>query len=102
MPSIGPMELIVVLVIALVIVGPKKLPELGRSLGSAMRGFKGTVAGIDPRPAVRDALARPAEPIASTETEPTNGLAAAEPAEPAEPTARAQTLAGMPAPPAAT
>jgi hypothetical protein len=59
------------------------------------------VAGIDPRPAVRDALARPAEPIASTETEPTNGLAAAEPVEPAEPTARAQTLAGMPAPPAA-
>jgi len=99
MPSIGPMELIVVLVIALVFVGPKKLPELGRSLGSAMRGFKGTVAGIDPRPAVRDALARPAEPIASTETEPTKGLAAAEPA---EPTARAQTLAGMPAPPAAT
>ena len=99
MPSIGPMELIVVLVIALVFVGPKKLPELGRSLGSAMRGFKGTVAGIDPRPAVRDALAGPAEPTASTETEPR--LVAAESAESAESTALAQPPAGVPAPPAA-
>ncbi len=98
MPNIGPMELIVVLVIALVFVGPKKLPELGRSLGSGMRGFKGTLAGIDPRPAVRDALAGPAEPTASTETEPTKGLVAAESAESAE---LAQTPAGVPAPPAA-
>ena len=37
MPSIGPMELIIVLVIALLVVGPKKLPELGRSLGGGMR-----------------------------------------------------------------
>ncbi len=40
MPSIGPMELIVVLVIALVIIGPKKLPGAAKSLGSSMRGFK--------------------------------------------------------------
>ncbi len=101
MPNIGPMELIVVLVIALVFVGPKKLPELGRSLGSGMRGFKGTLAGIDPRPAVRDALAGPAEPTASTDTEPTKGLVAAESAESAESAKSAQTPAGVPAPPAA-
>ena len=34
LPGIGPMELIVVLVIALVVFGPKKLPDLGRSLGT--------------------------------------------------------------------
>jgi len=45
MPTIGPMELVVVLIIALVVVGPKKLPELGRSLGGGMREFKDSVTG---------------------------------------------------------
>lgn len=45
MPSIGPMELVVVLIIALVVVGPKKLPELGRSLGGGMREFKEGITG---------------------------------------------------------
>ncbi len=40
MPSIGPMELIVVLVIALVVLGPKRLPDAGRSLGRGMREFR--------------------------------------------------------------
>ena len=43
MPSIGPMELIIVLAIALLVVGPKKLPELGRSLGGGMREFKESI-----------------------------------------------------------
>ena len=37
------MELIVVLVIALIVFGPKKLPDLGRSLGTGMREFKNSV-----------------------------------------------------------
>ena len=45
MPSIGPMELAIVLVIALLVVGPKKLPALGRSLGGGMREFKDSVTG---------------------------------------------------------
>lgn len=45
MPSIGPMELIVVLVIALVIIGPKKLPGAAKSLGTSMRGFKESLTG---------------------------------------------------------
>ncbi len=49
MPSIGPMELIVVLVIALLVVGPRKLPALGRSLGAGMREFKDGVTRSDPR-----------------------------------------------------
>lgn len=47
MPSIGPLELIVVLVIALLILGPKKLPGLGRSLGTGMREFKESITGGD-------------------------------------------------------
>jgi sec-independent protein translocase protein TatA len=39
------MELIVVLIIALVVVGPKKLPDLGRSLGGGMREFKDGISG---------------------------------------------------------
>ncbi len=45
MPSIGPMEIAIVLVIALIVFGPKKLPELGRGLGDGMRGFKDSITG---------------------------------------------------------
>ena len=40
MPNIGPMELIIVLVLALVVLGPKRLPEAGRSLGRGIREFR--------------------------------------------------------------
>jgi sec-independent protein translocase protein TatA len=49
MPNVGPMELIIVLVIALIIIGPKKLPEVGRSVGKGIREFKGSIAGDDHR-----------------------------------------------------
>ena len=45
MPGIGPMELVVVLVIALVILGPKRLPQAGRSVGRGMRELKDALAG---------------------------------------------------------
>ncbi len=44
--NVGPMELIVVLVIALVVLGPKKLPEVGKSLGKGMREFKDSISGM--------------------------------------------------------
>ena len=47
MPNVGPLELIIVLVIVLVIFGPKRLPSLGRQLGSGMREFKDSVTGKD-------------------------------------------------------
>jgi sec-independent protein translocase protein TatA len=43
--SIGPTELIIVLAIVLLIFGPKRLPGLGRQLGSGMREFKDSVTG---------------------------------------------------------
>jgi sec-independent protein translocase protein TatA len=45
MPNIGPTELVIVLIIALLVLGPKKLPEAGRSLGDGLRGFKESVTG---------------------------------------------------------
>ena len=45
MPNIGPVEIIIVLVIVLIIFGPKRLPDLGRSMGRGMREFKDSVTG---------------------------------------------------------
>lgn len=44
--QIGPMEIVLVLVIALLVLGPKRLPEAGRSIGKGMREFKDSIAGI--------------------------------------------------------
>ena len=43
--GIGPLELAIVLVIVLVVFGPKRLPGLGRQLGSGMREFKDSITG---------------------------------------------------------
>jgi sec-independent protein translocase protein TatA len=45
MPNIGPLELAIVAIIALIIFGPKRLPELGRSIGDGLREFKSSVSG---------------------------------------------------------
>lgn len=45
MPNIGPMELVVVAIIALLVLGPKRLPEAGRSLGKGMSEFKDSISG---------------------------------------------------------
>jgi sec-independent protein translocase protein TatA len=43
--GIGPLEIIIVLIIVLIIFGPKRLPGLGRSLGAGLREFKDSVTG---------------------------------------------------------
>ena len=45
MPNVGPLELVVILAIALIVLGPKKLPEVGRSIGKGMREFKESLNG---------------------------------------------------------
>jgi sec-independent protein translocase protein TatA len=47
MPDLSPVQLIIALVIALVVLGPKRLPEVGRSLGRGIREFKDSVSGND-------------------------------------------------------
>jgi sec-independent protein translocase protein TatA len=42
------MELIIVLVIALIVLGPKRLPEAGRSVGKGIREFKESLSGMNP------------------------------------------------------
>ena len=78
MPNIGPTELIIVLVIVLLIFGPKRLPGLGRQLGSGMREFKDSITGKggrddddeasdDTRVQANNALGRPeGEPSTTT------------------------------------
>jgi sec-independent protein translocase protein TatA len=43
--NIGPLEIAIVLIIALIVFGPKRLPELGRSLGKGIREFRGSLSG---------------------------------------------------------
>jgi sec-independent protein translocase protein TatA len=45
MPNIGPLEIAIVLIIVLIIFGPKRLPELGRSMGRGIREFRGSISG---------------------------------------------------------
>ena len=53
MPNIGPLEIAIVLIVALIILGPKKLPDMGRSMGRGMREFKDAItsSGDDEKPA---------------------------------------------------
>jgi sec-independent protein translocase protein TatA len=50
-----PMHLLVVFGIALLIFGPKKLPELGKGIGESIRGFKSAMKAEDEKPAVTTA-----------------------------------------------
>jgi sec-independent protein translocase protein TatA len=83
MPNIGPLELAIVLVIALVIFGPKRLPDLGKSLGSGMREFKDSLTGRgdddddDEQAELEAASARP-QPDEDAEPEPVKGEVVAE------------------------
>jgi sec-independent protein translocase protein TatA len=52
MPEIGITGLIVILLVALIVFGPKRLPEMGRSLGKGMREFKDSISGKDDKPEI--------------------------------------------------
>lgn len=73
---LSPTHLLLVLAVALIVLGPKRLPEVGRGLGAAIRDFKGSVSGADltdERPALesvsepgRAPVASPPDPSASS------------------------------------
>jgi sec-independent protein translocase protein TatA len=83
MPNVGPLEIAVVLVIVLIIFGPKRLPELGQSMGRGIREFKNSLSGDkdkdspeEKRRELQASEAQPTPPEATTATE--------KPAEPVE------------------
>jgi sec-independent protein translocase protein TatA len=66
---IGFPELIVLLLVLLLIFGPKRLPEMGRSLGKGMREFKDSITGNDNDRDEQPSLpVAPAEPVASVQS----------------------------------
>lgn len=60
LPNVGPLEVAIVLIILLVIFGPKRIPAAFRAIGDAFRGFRDTVGGEDED--VKDPAALP-EPL---------------------------------------
>ncbi|MFN2615763.1 MAG: twin-arginine translocase TatA/TatE family subunit [Thermoleophilaceae bacterium] len=74
--GIGPLEIVIVLIIVLVIFGPKRLPDLGRSLGRGMREFKDSVTGQE-----KEELPAASEPVQAPEPEKAQPVAASPPTE---------------------
>lgn len=64
LPNIGPVELIIVLVIALLVLGPGKLPEVGSAFGKTIREFKKASSDITDSTSLTTAPATPAAPAA--------------------------------------
>jgi sec-independent protein translocase protein TatA len=84
--QIGPLEIGIVLLIVLIIFGPKRLPGLGKQLGTGMREFKDSITGKDvadggdeDAPTERATLARAEEPSQETRTGTGDTAGAAEP-----------------------
>ncbi|MBX5469230.1 MAG: twin-arginine translocase TatA/TatE family subunit [Thermoleophilaceae bacterium] len=78
MPNIGPLEITVVLIIALLVLGPKRLPEAGRAAGRGIREFKNAITGGGDSQPEALALSAPEAAAGATQT------AAAKPRHPAE------------------
>ena len=72
MPNVGPLEIILVLIVALVVFGPKKLPDLGHSLGKGIREFKGSVTGESDGPAEVETARAESTPVTSHRVEDTH------------------------------
>ncbi|MGB0120641.1 MAG: twin-arginine translocase TatA/TatE family subunit [Solirubrobacterales bacterium] len=65
-PNIGPLEIAIVLIIALVVFGPKRLPELGKSVGNGLKEFKSSISESNDKPAIETGIS---ETPATTESE---------------------------------
>jgi sec-independent protein translocase protein TatA len=75
--QIGPLEIVLVIVVLLVIFGPKRLPSLGKSLGTGMREFKESITGEDKH---RDDAAGEDRPALTQASAPAADATVAEPA----------------------
>ena len=96
MPNIGPLELVIILVIALLILGPGKLPDVGAALGKSIREFR--KASSDVQDAVNVSV--DTSPLPPTTAAAPAPVAPAAPAAPQAPVATAAPAAPVAAPPA--
>ena len=90
----NPLHIAFLLVVLLLVFGAKRLPEIGRSLGSGMREFKDSISGESNRPTLSQTIQQPqapAQPAAQAPAQPAvQAPAAAPPAQaPVEPTHQA-------------
>jgi sec-independent protein translocase protein TatA len=85
MPNVGPLEIAVVLVIVLIIFGPKRLPELGKSMGHGIREFKNSISGDSdkdaPEEKQRELQASQQAPVSQPQPPPADAENPAEPVE---------------------
>jgi sec-independent protein translocase protein TatA len=107
--NVGPLELIIILVIALLILGPGKLPEVGASLGKSIREFRKAVTDVSdatrvdvaptPNQAQAPAPQQPAAPqVAAPQQPAAPQVAAPQPVEAPQPIQASQIADGTPAP----
>jgi len=96
MPVPGPLELVVILVIALLILGPGRLPDVGSALGKSLREFRKAASDVQEATKI-DVSPLPPTPVAPPAAQPaeaTSPVAAAEPVAPTEqPVAAAEPVA---------
>ncbi len=101
--NVGPLELIIVLVIALLVVGPRRLPEMGEAVGKTIREFRKASSDLSestaPEPEAKAAPAADAAPPAATPARPETKTAPAADAAPAAtpPSAEASSTEQAPA-----
>jgi sec-independent protein translocase protein TatA len=91
MPNVGPLEIAVVLIIVLIIFGPKRLPELGQSMGRGIREFKSSLSGDKDKDS-------PEEKRRELEASQQAQVSQPQPAQPAQPAAQPQPPAHEPQP----
>lgn len=99
MPNIGPAELLVILVIALLVFGPRKLPELGKSLGAGIREFRRSTQGLkeELEGSLREPPAAPPGPAAAQPAVPVQTVVAQAVVPPVATPAEAEPAAPRPA-----
>ena len=100
MPTPGPLELVIILVIALLVLGPGKLPDVGAALGKSIKEFRKASSDVQEAVSVNvDTSPLPATPVAPTSVAPVAPVAPVEPAPPTH--VAAAPIAPVPAIPAA-
>jgi sec-independent protein translocase protein TatA len=83
----NPLHIAILVVILLLVFGAKRLPEMGRSIGSGMREFKDSISGDSSPPALTQSTAQQpqAQPVAAQTPAPAQAPAATPPTAPVEP-----------------